>query len=244
VMRIDEGVHPDRCHIIGNGVNLSLYDKRQNIGKIPGKIIWGSSPDRGLHHAIEIFKLIQEQLPHSKFYVYYAFEPAFRPSMWNMDYRSELLWQIHDALHTTPGVEYVGAVDKNTLALAQMEAELLLFPEDTVKPSETFSIAVCEAMAAGCVPLISDCDCLAELWSKAAPMLPLPIKYQEWADAAVELLTNHDLRSIYQEQCLLHAQTYSWERIGLQWSNLIQKIWNEKPCPVCGRPLGEEKKAA
>lgn len=237
VRRCTLGIPKERCYVIGNGVDTELYAKRDQVARIPCRIIWTSSPDRGLHHALRIFERVHNQVPQTTFHVYYDFSKAFDPSKWAMDYRTQQLWESRRLMDRLPGVSYIGPVDKRTLAKAEMQAEMLLYPCDTSRPSEGFSIATLQGLAAGCTPLISDCDALGELWGNYTPMLQLPIDYDDWAAAVLSLLADTEARSQFKQQGYERAEQFTWQRMGLEYGALLTRLWQEKPCPACGRPL-------
>jgi glycosyltransferase involved in cell wall biosynthesis len=240
VRQVEPSLALERSFVVGNGVDPSLYAKRNEVAKVPGRMIWSSSPDRGLHHALEIFRRVRERMANVTFHVFYNFDNCFEPYKWGMNYGIECMWRAKRLMETTEGVTHVGAVNKHALAQAQMEAELLLFPEDTARPSEGFGISVLEALTAGCVPLISDCDCMPELWGGVAPMLPLPIRYDLWTEAVVKLLSDRESREARAKAGYELAEQYTWERIGRQWHDLLTGLYAEKPCPYCGKRLGPE----
>jgi len=230
----------ERCVVISNGINISLYADRANIKKVPNRLIWTSSPDRGLHHALRIFERVQREIPDATFHVYYNFDNAFESSKYGMDYRTECLWRAKRLLQTVPNVTYFGAVDKKTLAQAQMEAQMLLFPEDTITPTEGFGISVGEAMAAGAMALLSTCDCLPEVWGPASAMLSLPINDIVWADAVCELLGDHEKRSMCVVKGYEHVENFSWDRVGGYWNTLVTELYNTTPCPYCSSLIGSD----
>lgn len=234
----------ERAFVIGNGVDLELYAQRESVPKIPGRLLWTSSPDRGLHHALRIFRLAREQRPDLTLHVYYDFSKAFEGSKWAMDLHTQNLWEAKKLMETTEGVTYVGPVDKRTLAQAEMEAEVLLMSEDTVQPTEGYGISVISSMAAGCIPLISDCDALPELWGRHTPMLPLPIDYGQWTQALLDLLGDKPMQANYRALGYARAAECGWDRVGEQYDALLRRLYAEKPCPTCGRPLGTHAPAS
>jgi glycosyltransferase involved in cell wall biosynthesis len=237
VIRQRPTIDPCLSHVIGNGVDLALYDRE--VAKIPGRMIWTSSPDRGLHTALEIFGKVHEQRPDATFHIYYDFYKSFDGSKWAMQNVTENLWKAKRMMATMPGVTYMGPQPKDILSQAQLEAEILLFPEETPRPSEGFSIGTLEAMSARCVPIISNNDALGELWGPYCPMLPLPIDQTAWVSTVLEFLNDKDLRQKYINGFAPRVAEFTWESIGNQYDALCRKLLSEALCPHCGRAYSD-----
>lgn len=71
-------------------------------------------------------------------------------------------------------------LDRAELIDLQQTAEVMIYPLDPSRPSDFFSMAVLEAMAAGTPVIVSDADSMTELWAGAAIVLPRPIRLSEW----------------------------------------------------------------
>ena len=225
ICQYNENILPEHCYIMPNGVDLARYAKREK--RIPGRIVWCSSPDRGLHHLLRMWPRIREQVPEATLHIFYEFEKNFEGRKWAMDYAAQNMWFIKTHLNQ-PGVTFRGGVGQKTLAREQMQAQLLVYPCDPPIPSEGFCITILECLAAGTPAIISDADCLPELWSQAAAMLPLPINDDQWVATIVQFLRDEKLWKEYSRKGLKLAPTYSWERVVRRWDAFIREKLAEK----------------
>jgi len=114
---------------------------------------------------------------------------------------------------------YRGAdeVTRDELILEQKAAKVLIHPCDPAVPSEAFSMAVLEAMAAGTPCVISDADALPELWADAAVILPRPIRYSEWATTIEDLLSSRERWMGCHYLGLDKAALYDWPVVASRY---------------------------
>lgn len=78
-------------------------------------------------------------------------------------------------------------LERAALVELQRTAQVLIYPLDPIRPSDFFSMAVLESMAAGTPVIVSDADSMPELWADAALVLPRPIRIGEWVVAVEEM---------------------------------------------------------
>jgi hypothetical protein len=124
-----------------------------------------------------------------------------------------------DFLHTykpVPGFNTI-ELSREGLVQAQLTAQVLIYPLDPVRPSDFFSMAVLEAMAAGTPVVVSDADSMAELWSSAAIVLPRPIDLGLWWETVTELLENPVLWRKYSRLGRMKAAQYDWSLVAQKY---------------------------
>lgn len=112
-----------------------------------------------------------------------------------------------------PSVE----LSRPELVALQRSAQVLIYPLDPRRPSDFFSMAVLEAMAAGTPVVVSDADSMPELWSDAALVLPRPIDNGAWDEAVEELLGN---RAAWRRHSMLGralAERYDWPLVAARY---------------------------
>lgn len=212
---VDEYWHPSQWHrdrfvkewpeiderktavLMTNGVDPERYAQAAaQIMKVPGRVAYTSSPDRGLHHLLRIWPAIKQQVPQAELHVYYDVERWLQndadmkvAGMHNVTReRAELIRPYF--MDPTHGIVFKGGVSKWELASAQVSAPVLCYPCDPVAPTEGFSMTVLEGITAGCDVLTTNADALGELWSgrPGVTVLPLPVHDDVWADALVATL--------------------------------------------------------
>ena len=132
------------------------------------------------------------------------------------------------------GVEYAGSVSQTELAARLREVSLLAYPNTY---AETSSIAVMEAMAAGCRVVTSDLAALAETTAGFATLIPTKGPqdwelYNERFLSAVrqtfEELSDTAGRSRLEEQLRRQVdfvqQNYTWARRAGEWCDWLSGL--------------------
>jgi glycosyltransferase involved in cell wall biosynthesis len=193
-------------------------DIKQTAKKVPKRILWGSSPDRGLHHALRIFRKLHKKDPETTLEITYNRAPM-----------ANFKW-MHNALGVAvvemeadldqPGVIDSGALAHKEMNRAISEAEVLLYPCDTVALTETYCVTILEAMACNTIPLFSDADALTE-YQEYGPMLELPIKDEQWVEMLEYLLADKEAAEKYRRQGRRLAAERTWAKIARRWHSEV-----------------------
>jgi glycosyltransferase involved in cell wall biosynthesis len=128
----------DFCAVIGDGVDMNIFDQLRNVERSENKLIWTSNPDRGTALAALIFQEVRKRWPDLEFHIYgrsavYGWEPsAEQPFLPRREHMENVF--LHDPL------------PRPALARVLREAWCYFYP--TFWP-ETFCMATMEAQAAG-----------------------------------------------------------------------------------------------
>lgn len=221
LLESDPYADPDKMWITRNGHWPSRFNDGFPIiptGRNHHQLVWMSSPDRGLHHLVPIFRLVRQRVPDAKLTVCYEFDKTYesytttQPSSAYARYLERA-----KVLKEEPGVEMVNHLSQPRLASLLLDAGIMVYPCDPIRPTETYCNSVNEAMAAGMPAIISDADCLPENYGQFTTVLPRPINHQKWADAIVELMTNEDTyrEASYRSQRL--AAHTSYDDVARDW---------------------------
>jgi len=170
--------------------------------KVPGRVIYCSSPDRGLHWLLQEWPAIKHAVPHAHLRIFYRLEPWLRgfdntPYFPPIEPLRRRAIYIEEALERLKGydIEVVGSVSRNRIAQEMREAEVLAYPCDTVSWSEGFSCSTMEACGYGCAPVITDCDALGEIYQDLAPAQRGD--WKNWRDDVIAALQNWQERRSY-----------------------------------------------
>jgi len=235
--------------VMPNGIRTQRFDTKRKIEREPLRCMYSSSPDRGLHHLCRIWPKVREALPEAELHVYYDVKNWIESLQWNMDFMADRAWQVKLAMGYdyeeeidggtatksipgTPGIIFHGPVDQDTLALDMLKSNLLLYPCDTVQPTEGFCITIAEGLAAGCGVVTTNCDAMNELWSKYATVVPLPVDDDIWAEAITRLLTEDELREQHAENWRAGSkyvrEHLRWDEIASVWQNRLAAKLREK----------------
>lgn len=199
--------------------------------KVPGKMIWASSHDRGLHWLLEAFPGIKARLPHAELHVFYDFDGVekfsgvsdreqnslFRELGMRSRYTAEALRRL-----SGKGVHSRGSVSREVIRQEMASSEILAYPCDPVRYTETFGVTVLEAMASGTVPVICTADSFSELWDWA-PHVPPPYSDHkgEYADLLVSILADKPIRDLRADYGVTHAKQFEWSALAAKLSMTI-----------------------
>jgi glycosyltransferase involved in cell wall biosynthesis len=182
--------------MVTNGIDFSRYVPDRPIKKVPRRVIYSSSPDRGLHHLLRVWPEVASRVPGAELHVFYdinrwlqADEQVVKEGIVTVtSERAQLLRT--QLVHLPPSVHVHGGIGQRRLAEEQLQACVMAYPCDPVRPTEGFSMSILEGIAAGCHVLTTDADALPELWRNAptVSILPLPIDDGIWINALVDAL--------------------------------------------------------
>lgn len=221
-----------------NGCDPTVYD----VGaKVPGRCIYASSPDRGLHVVLECWARIRREVPHAELRIFYhSLDKWFgeiaqneRDPQWTSREHARRA-TIARALIDQPGVEVVGSVSRRRMAREYSEAMVVTGPTTTISFTEGFGVAVLEGCASGAVPCISTVDAFGEIYDGACPLVEVepqcrcmdaPGKAEEWARNVVAMLTPGAVRDLWAARGRAFAERHAWPVLAEQLENhLIEGI--------------------
>lgn len=218
-----QGIAADRILVSRNGIEPNRFN--QIVTKNPNKVIFPSSPDRGLDRAMLIMDEARKTLPNLELHVYYGLENLEKYGL------AEMAKNLRAMMSERPWVKYHGNVDQKTLARETMEAAVWLYPANFI---ESFCITVLETVASRCYPLVRKIGALQNTVkpfadSGMATLLDLNAETDEqrkiWAQHLIE--TIKEARWTRMQE---NMHKYSWESVADDWIKLIDL---EKP----GKPL-------
>ena len=112
--------------------------------------------------------------------------------------------------------------------LAQRYAAMEIFCYPSVDRGETFGVAVAEAMAAGCAPVVSDLECFRELVQPGETGLTFARNDRDagvqLASALESLLLNPSYRDAVAARARTHAQRYDFSASAAQLIRLLESV--------------------
>jgi len=144
----------DRIFQSSNGVRRDIIEQveAEEIERDPRRIVWASSPDRGLVTVLQQWPRILERVPDAKLDIYYGVNNmeallARDPNAWFRPQYDDLL-----KLKNQDGVTWRGRVAQMELYRAWFGAGLWWYPSNW---PETSCITCMEAQACGAVPVLN-----------------------------------------------------------------------------------------
>jgi glycosyltransferase involved in cell wall biosynthesis len=231
-----------------NGVSPDLYALTDGgwPTRQPYKVIYSSSPDRGLHHLLGVWEEVKRAIPQAELHVYYDISRWFALveqilaaglPVNTEDRYHEVKRLLGELNHAGMGPILHGGVSKSELAKAQLSAHVMCYPCDPVQPTEGFSMSCLEGLQAGTYLLATDADALGELWTEferadelqitqgglagPARLLPWPPKPEALAAALVDTLRRDPQPNGPSQDPRL--EKYHWAALAKQWEEELRK---------------------
>lgn len=210
--------NPDKWITNELGCDPERFDL--SIPKVPGRVIYCSSPDRGLHWLLQEWPKIKRAVPHANLRIFYRLKDwieGFRQTPWYPPIepnRCRALY-VEEALRRLEGydVTLCDAVSRSQLEREMCEAEVLAYPVETMRWSEGFSCSILEACAARACPVITDCDALGELYCEACYMAFQDSRdewVEEWSDMVIKALSDQEIRDHWNSKARAFAEKHTW----------------------------------
>ena len=220
--------HPqltDKIRITSNGIDSNFIDSvfpNMDIERNPHRIMYASSPDRGLLRVIDIFKRALEFIPTLELHCYYGFQNLIKASE-KFTHNNWLIEKIEKAA-SHPRIFMHGRVNNFELYCAWHESNVWLYPTHFY---ETNCITSMEAQALGAIPICSP------LWA-----VKEKVKYGIFVDGQpddrlvqarflgelLRLLSNREMQESIRKPMMEYARrAYDWHNVVTEWDKLIRK---------------------
>lgn len=152
----------NKLKIIGNGIDLARFTDDPFDQKQPNRVIYSSSPDRGLNIILEhIWPAVVEEVPNAELHVYYgwdSFDKATEISPDVVQYRAFREKMDRLFLESKNVVQH-GRINQVELAHEFEKASIWLYPTYF---AETYCITAIEAQLGGAIPITNQLAGLKE----------------------------------------------------------------------------------
>jgi len=229
-----QGLDEKKIWVSRNGIVPERFSKRKEIAKIPYKLVYPSSPDRGLDKLIPMLDKVREKYP-VELHVFYGFDNLYKsqnPAMF------ELADRLRQVISERPWIKYHGNTEQKELTNHLMEAVLWVHPANFI---ESFCITAIETICASCYPITRTLGALKDTLKKARENgdaflfdenCVTPEEQQLWADKVCWALEN----KVWEKMDVDPSQ-YSWASVADEW---IEEMGLSKDEPI---KLAIEKEA-
>lgn len=143
IRQLDEDMNPPIAKIL----------PRYGVERNPHRIMWASSPDRGLLNLLKIFRRVREWVSDAELYIAYGFNNIDKLISMGPEYASfarakeQILREANQ-----PGVYWLGRVSQPELLREWAKTGLLVYPTTF---RETSCATIMEAQAMGAIPVVS-----------------------------------------------------------------------------------------
>ena len=210
-----------KIHVTRDGVDLDRFEKKYPRER--GRMVYSSSPDRGLDVLLECLPRIRKAVPEATVHVFYGF------SNWEKMIRArgrpgEVEWmEAIKARLDDPGVVYRGRIGQAQLAKEMLKSELWAF---STAFTETFCISAAECMAAGLPIVCTDLAALHTTVGETGILIPGNNRTKEYqdrfVDECVRMLSDKPRWEEYSRRGLERAKTFSWDTIADEWMEVLE----------------------
>ncbi len=218
--------NPDQWKIVPDGCDPVVYDQLRGMGhaKVPGRCIWSSSPDRGLHWLLSVWPTIRKAVQHAELRIFYRLKPWIDHMLKQDPIESDLSIreQIRRAVYINNALTKMGpaegvfvydSVSRRRIVEEQIAAECFPYTADTPHIwSEGFSCSLMECCASGTAPVTTDCDAFPEIYSGTLPMVGLKESdfASKFASEVIRVLTDADHRDHVNQKARALAERFTW----------------------------------
>ncbi len=199
------------------------------------RFLYSSSPDRGLHRLLAIWPDLWDAF-HTPLAITYDLRGVLQRHAGRADLLGLRLRTIAQLLDQ-PGVIVHGPLDPDDMHQLRARSRSLLYPLDPVIPhSELLSLAVLQACAAGCPPVLAPVDCFPSEYSSAATFVRADSPAYDagaWIDAIAREVEDEPASSRARQ----FAATRTWDRFTDAWEELLEDVARESA--VSAAPHGQ-----
>jgi glycosyltransferase involved in cell wall biosynthesis len=209
---------PHKVQKTRNGIDLARFDQKQD--RNPHRLVYSSSPDRGLDALFDIWPRLREQVSDAELHIYYGFQT------WEAcadDAQRLTITHLKNTIEKfrNQGVFYHGRVSQDELAREMLESGVWAYPTWF---AETSCITAMEAQAAGLRMVTTPIAALNETVGDRGTMIPGDWKSADFQnrflDAAVTaLLKDGDADRL--ELQLYATEHFGWDDLAKDWDNLF-----------------------
>lgn len=208
-----------KCRCYGSG--------RVPMEKVPGRVIYCSSPDRGLHLLLQEWAHIKRAVPHAKLRIFYRLRdwvgsmkaqigpdgfvhPHVFPNVQRALYIDECLYRLSEPKW---GIEVHDSVSRATIEREMAEAEVMAYPLSPLNAfSEGFSCSTLESCAARACPITTDADAFRGLYGDVLPLTERSGDWvPKWRDNVIRALTDEVWREAVNDKAEAFAKELTWK---------------------------------
>ena len=221
---------PEKWEVLPNGCDSSQYP---DVPRVRNRVIYASSPDRGLHLLLQEWPKIRRAVPDAHLRVFYNFEPWYqRMSVETFSPYPDVRECCHRAMYIREamrrladhGVEHCHSISREQMAKEMAEAWVLAYPCETIRYTEGFSVTLMEACASGVLPVTSSVDSLGGIYGKVVPMVQAPARdnMPAFVDLVVKGLKDEKWRSKVVAKTKKFSKSFEWPLLAHRLEKILQ----------------------
>ncbi len=209
-------IHDDKVMITRNGVDPSLMVSGDND---PYKVVYASSPDRGLDTLLEMWPEIVRAHPKARLEVFYGFNKWFDARYANdkgmMEWKERLLIQMEN----DPTITYFGSVGQEDLAQHIATAGVWAYP---TRFGEISCITAMKMQCGGVIPVTANYAALHEtvrFGHKIGEYMKPVFDRQEFLRTLISVVGNKEDQEAIRPIMIDDARSnFRWDGVAEEWN--------------------------
>lgn len=209
----------NKSFLSSNGIVVPALDA--SIKRNNKRMIYSSSPDRGLIYLLQMWPEIIKEVPEAELHVYYGFEifdAIHKGNPGRMKWKNYIL-----DLMKQKGIKYHGRVGHEELAKAMQESGVWAYPTDF---TEISCITGMKAQALGAIPVVTNYAALKETVKNGLKVdMDITTKegQEEYKNQLISLLKDDVKQEEIREPMMKWASEYfTWEKVASEWDRLFR----------------------
>lgn len=214
-----QGVPSEKIIVTRNGIEPKRF-KGPKVKKNPNKIIFSSSPDRGLERAINVVEEARKTHPDLELHVYYGFDNLYKAGPGP----TAIADYLKSVINANPWIKAHGNVTQSKLTEEMKDAAVWLYPTDFL---ETFCITAIESVLSHVFPIVRKHGALPDTLKKSEKKAEClivdsdcetPDQIKLWAEKLDWALKNKPW-----ELMDSNPEDYSWEGVAKEWAQIFSE---------------------
>lgn len=210
----------DQLWLTSNGIKLDLIEEveRTKIKRNPFRVMYASSPDRGLKYALQVVQKAREYIPEIEFHSFYGFNNLNK--LIKGQPNSPLAKSKNDIMELLkqPNVYFHGRISQKQLMKEWMKTSVWIYITNFF---ETSCITCMEAQAMGAIPLFSPIYAQGENVKHGVAIqgnADDPLTIAKAAGELVRLMLLPEEQEKFRPEMMVYSRLrFTWDRFVQQW---------------------------
>jgi glycosyltransferase involved in cell wall biosynthesis len=218
-----QGVAMEKIFVTRNGLNPDKFAFKRPK-KNPNKLVWLSSPDRGLKRCMLVCDIVKRQFPDIELHVYYGLENLYKYNL------APLAEELKSMMDERPYVKYHGFTEQKKMAREIADAVVWAHTHNFI---ETFCITALEALELGIYPVTRAQGALINVLDEPSKKGMATLLDFKTATMDHHLITGEELEGYAQAVCEalsgkkwekmeFNITRHSWESVSSEWVKEMQ----------------------
>ena len=208
-----------KVFLTANGIPQMTIDS--TIKRNNKKVIYSSSPDRGLVYLLQMWPEIIKEVPDAELHIYYGFDifdAIHKGNPGRMKWKGAVLDMMKQE-----GIKYHGRVGHKELEKEMMSAGIWAYPTDF---DEISCITGMKTQALGAIPVVTNFAALKETVRNGLKVdMDITTKegQEEYKTQLIGLLKDDKKQEEIREPMIKWAQDYfTWDKVAAEWDRLFR----------------------